>query len=172
MSEFINKHYVVFFSPGTFVSEQTEKEIDTPDIRVAVEMAKSITERYGAKPYGFQFVLRKTHPPLDDGEGGKLEVLAKEIRRSGTYFIGGKLLLLSDLERSNDQNDRFLIDNMRINDYPIVIENTNSWKSTMPFREEDVLLTADGEIQVLGDNPQLKDYRLETILRIKRERGF
>lgn len=172
MSNFVNKHYVVFFSPGTFVSEQTEKEIDTPDIRVAVEMAKSITERYGAKPYGFQFVLRKTHPPLDDGENGKLEVLSKEIRRSGTYFIGGRLRFLDEIERENDQNERHISDNMRLNDYPIVIENVNSWKSTMPFQEEDVLLTSDGLIQVLGDDPKLKDYRRETIERLKRERGF
>ena len=54
----MKKHFVTFFSPGTFVSETTEKEIDSWDVEKAKELARSIKERHGATPYGFRFITR------------------------------------------------------------------------------------------------------------------
>ncbi len=54
----MQQHFVVFYSPGTFVSETTEKSIDSWDVEKAVTMAKSIKERHSSIPYGFQFITR------------------------------------------------------------------------------------------------------------------
>lgn len=55
----MKKHFVTFFSPGTFVSETSEKPIDSWDVDTAVEMSTQILERHGARPYGFRFSTRE-----------------------------------------------------------------------------------------------------------------
>lgn len=57
----VTKDYVVFCSPGSFVHETSTKEIDSWDVRKAVEMATEITERYGSKPFGFYFRTKGRH---------------------------------------------------------------------------------------------------------------
>lgn len=52
----MEKHFVRFLSAGTFVAEETVMPIEEWDVDQAIEMVRNITERYGAKPYGFQFV--------------------------------------------------------------------------------------------------------------------
>ena len=47
----MNKHFVTFYSPGSFVAETTTREIESWDIRKAQEMADKISERYDATPY-------------------------------------------------------------------------------------------------------------------------
>lgn len=47
------KNIVTFLSPGTFASEATNKDIESWDVSLAMDMAKNIVERHGAKPYGF-----------------------------------------------------------------------------------------------------------------------
>jgi len=54
----MKKNFVTFYSPGTFVSEETTKDIDSWNIQEAESMAESIKERHGAKPYGFRFTTR------------------------------------------------------------------------------------------------------------------
>jgi hypothetical protein len=127
----MKKHYVVFFSPGTFVAEQTQKEIDSWDIEKAKEMARGIKERYNALPYGFQFVTR---------ERGEKDFDSKETRRSGTYYLGGKIWTIDELKARNDPTDQTLILNMECNDWPRVVENNNSWKWTQPLRDGDEVL--------------------------------
>jgi len=64
------KHYVTFHSPGTLFNESSTKEIDTWDIKRAVEMSKDITERYGAKPFGFTFsTYLENDEAVSDGRG-------------------------------------------------------------------------------------------------------
>lgn len=55
----MEKHFVIFYSPGTFVHETTEKEIAAWNTQAAMDMARGIKERYGATPYGFQFITRE-----------------------------------------------------------------------------------------------------------------
>lgn len=55
-------HFVKFFSPGTFVAETTTEKIDAWSIATAVEMARTVKERYGARPYAFQFITRERGP--------------------------------------------------------------------------------------------------------------
>ena len=106
------KHYALFFSPGTFVSEQSEREIGEWDPREAVRLAGTITERHGARPYGFRFETRLVSDPILDGRGGKLAVDPKVIRRSAMHWIDGRVLTLAEVEREMAE-ERNLICNMR-----------------------------------------------------------
>lgn len=118
------KHFVSFFSPGTFVSETSDREVSSWDVNEAVRLSKSITERHGAKPYGFRF---KTVKLVDDGWNKETSAT------SGMYYLGGKVLSLQNVIDRNDPKNSILISNMKNNDYPYVIENTNSYKITLPF---------------------------------------
>ncbi len=44
----MQKHFVTFYSPGTFVSEETTNPIGSWDVAAAMKMAHGIVERYAA----------------------------------------------------------------------------------------------------------------------------
>lgn len=127
----MEQHFVRFYSPGTLVAEQTQKTIDSWDIEKAKQIAKDITERYGAKPYGFCFVTRQR----DDDE-----LDSKEVKKSGMYYLGGEIVTLEDLKRKNDPDDKILISNMEYNDWNEIVRNQNSWSWTQPLKEGDTVL--------------------------------
>ncbi|MFZ2950934.1 MAG: hypothetical protein WA003_15780 [Desulfuromonadaceae bacterium] len=127
----MEKHFVVFSSPGSFMAEQTQKEIAAWDIETAKKMARGIKERHGALPYGFQFVTR---------ERGEEDFDSKETKRSHMYYLGGRIWTLGELKARNDPKDSILISNMECNHWPRVIENNNSWKWTQPLQDLDVVL--------------------------------
>ena len=127
----MKKHFVTFLSPGTFVSEQTQKPIDLWNVDTAIEMSRTIKERHGATPYGFYFTTRGRK---DD------ELDSRETKRSGTYYLGGKVLTLEDIKNRKDKKDDILIRNMGYNDWNRVVENCNSWKVTMPLEKNGVVL--------------------------------
>lgn len=127
----MKKHFVIFFSPGTFVAEQSPKPIESWDTDKAVEMSKDIKERNGALPYGFCFTTRERK---DD------ELDSRETKRSGMYYLGGKVLTLEDVKARNDPNDLTLISNMKGNKWGKVVVNNNSWRWTQPFQDDDVVL--------------------------------
>jgi len=124
-------HFVTFYSPGTLVAETTTKPIDAWDVDKAVEMAASIKERYGATPYGFRFSTRERR---DD------ELDSRQVAQSGMYFLGGKIMSLAELERLNDPHDKILISNMRGNKWGHVVINDNSYRSTQPLCDGDVVI--------------------------------
>lgn len=132
----MKKHFVTFFSPGTFFAEQTTKEVESWHVANAVEMARAITERYSAKPYAMQF-------STIDKTGSDWNVKETETARSPRYFLGGMVLTLADIEARNDPKDSILISNMKSNGWERVVENTNSWKSVQPLLPEDVVLDVD-----------------------------
>lgn len=169
---FKKKHTVTFLSPGTFVSESTTKDIDSWDTKEAIKMAEKITERHGAKPYGFQFETWKTHDPVSDGEGGFLKVQSKLEAKSGIYFLGGTLETYDDVMKRDLDNERILRSNMQGNEYWVVCVNTNSYKSTMPFGEEDRVVDATGVIVEAGDDPKWVKYRKEQLKKRKAELGY
>lgn len=127
----MKKHFVIFYSPGSFVSEETHKEIESWDTEKATEMAHGITERYNATPYGFQFVTR---------ERGENDFDSKETKHSGMYYLGGKVFTLKEIKARHDPKDEILISNMECNGWNKVVENNNSWKVVQPFRKGDVIL--------------------------------
>lgn len=128
----MEKHFVEFLSPGTFVAESTTKPIDSWDVETAVLMAADIKERYGATPYGFRFLTKSRGP--DDLDS---KVTAKS---PGTYYLGGKIETLEQVKARNDPKDRILIANMEGNGYDRIVTNDNSWSWTRPLGKDDVVL--------------------------------
>lgn len=91
------RHYVRFFSPGTFVKEESQKAIESWDVPLAVRMSQSITERHGATPFGFEFTTQLEGDPISDRRGGVLEVVPKQLASSGVYFLGGEVKKFCDI---------------------------------------------------------------------------
>ena len=125
------RHFLIFYSPGTFVAETTKVPIDSWDVDTAVRIASSIKERYGARPYAFRFSTReRTNTDLD----------SRQVAISPYYFLGGRVETLVEIEARNDPNEEILRSNMRNNGYARVLVNDNSWRWTQPLNDDDVVL--------------------------------
>lgn len=156
-------HRVTFMSPGTLFAEQSTCEIPSWDPVLACDMAQKITERHGAKPYGFYFSTLLTALPVDDGEGGKLSVELRQVERSGMYFLGGTVETLDEIAARNDPREAILRRNLCRNNCPIVVVNTNSWQSVQPFTEKDVIVDEHGDIIERGDTSERIAYRAQKV---------
>jgi len=127
----MQKHFVEFSSPGTFVAETTTEEIDSWDTDMAIEKARKVKQRHGATPYGFKFLTRtRTESALD----------SKVTDRSCMYYLGGKTKTLDEVKNENDPKNKILISNMEMNGYDKIIVNDNSWRWTQPLEKDDVVL--------------------------------
>lgn len=128
----MKKRFVRFYSPGTFVSEMTEKEVKSWDTQEAMRMADDIGERHGATPYGFCFFTRSRGPNDLD---------SKITKTSNMYYLGGTIYSLKEVKKEMPK-EQILISNMECNGWKHVIVNNNSWQITRPFdKEKDTLLT-------------------------------
>lgn len=163
------EHFVVFLSPGTLFSETSERLIEDWDIKKAVALSGEIVVRHGARPFGFYFVTQLVAP-------WSPSATLRPIKRSGTHFIGSRLVTLDEVETRNRPDEAALRYNMRCNDYPIVAVTTSNYQSTLPFEnyqstlpfeEEDLVIDAGGEIVERGNDPKYVEYRKKTIARIR-----
>lgn len=127
----MKKHFVTFFSPGTFVAEDTIKPIESWDIETAKQMARDIKERHNAVPYGFQFTTR---------ERSDNDLDSKVVATSPMYYLGGNVETLEEVKARATEQDRTLIANMEGNHWHRVITNTNSWRWTQPLNDDDIVL--------------------------------
>lgn len=127
----MQQHFVTFYSPGTFVHEETVKPIISWDIDVAMTMARGIVERHGATPFAFRFTTRVR----DDDE-----LDSRELSVSRKYFLGGEILTRGEIEARNDPADAILIANMRGNNITRVVKNRNSFTSTHMLDDDDIVL--------------------------------
>ena len=127
----MQQHFVTFYSPGSFVAEETTKPIDEWNVDQAVEMARGIRERYNALPYGFRFSTR---------ERGPNDLDSHVSARGPMYYLGGKVETLEQVKARATAEDGILIRNMEGNGYSRIITNTNSWKWTQPLKDDDVVL--------------------------------
>jgi len=168
----MRKHQVVFYSPGTLFSESSTHDIDSWDTVKAVAMSETIKARYNARPYGFVFRTLIVADDVPDGEGGFLQVEPKEVARSGVHFLGGHLETYTEVSDRNDPKEDILRSNMRGNEWWIVCINTNSFKSTMPFEEDDYIVDATGKIVERGNDPKYIAYRAEQLAKRKAELGY
>jgi hypothetical protein len=156
------KHFVEFYSPGTFFPEQSTKPISSWDTAEAVKLARSVTERHNAKPHSFRFVTCLVAGPVPDGEGGTLSVEPKEVAKSGLHFLGGRLLRYEEVP--DDKEHNILRSNMRCNRMPVVIENTNSWRYTGAFDEDACIVDQEtGKVIRRGNDPDLMEYRRQRV---------
>jgi len=142
----LNKHFVQFYSPGTFMPEVSEKVVRSWNPKRATALARDIVERYGAKPFGFRFITRRCATPIDDGEGGKLNVEPKEIKRSGIYYIEGCIETIDQVMARNDPSEERLRDNMRINEIKKVVITKNGYRSVHPFNDGDNIVDKNGNV--------------------------
>jgi len=127
----VQKHFVTFYSPGTFVAERSAKPIDSWDVEKAKEMAHDITERYGATPYGFRFSTRSR---------GDDDLDSKQSSQSPFYHLGGKIETLAEVEARNDPKEDILLINMRCNGVDRIVVNDNSYRSVHPLNAGDIVL--------------------------------
>jgi len=129
----MEQHFVTFFSPGTFVAEDTTKPINSWSVDDAVAMAALITERHAAKPYAFQFTTRGREDH---------ELDSKVIAKSPMHYIGGRVETLEEVEARNSPDERILRANMRGNGYKRIWRSTAGWSWTQPLNDEDVVIAA------------------------------
>jgi hypothetical protein len=135
MNSTMIKHYVTFYSPGTFVPEQTTNEIESWDIQKALAMLSSINERYNARPYCFSFHTR---------ERGENDFEPVQTKRSGFHFIGGnhgRYFTLNEVIARNDAKDKTLIENMKCNRIDVIYETLEGWKVSIPVGDNDKLVS-------------------------------
>jgi hypothetical protein len=133
----VQQHFVTFYSPGTFVAEETARPIESWDVEQAKTMARTVLERHGATPYGFRFTTRgRTADELN----------SREIAKSPFYWLGGKVETLAEVKARATEKDRILVSNMEGNGYDRIITNDNSWRWTSPFEKDDVLLEWDAPV--------------------------
>src|SRR6185312_13624743 len=117
----ISAHFVTFYSPGTFVSEDTTKPVDGWNVDAAVAMARSISERHGATPYGFRFSTRSR---------GTDDLDSKVTAQSNFYWLGGKVRTAEEVLAGTDPKEETLRANVRINHFKRIMTNDNSWRFT------------------------------------------
>lgn len=127
----ITKHFVTFFSPGTFMPEQDTKEVASWEVDEAVKMAGAIFERHGARPYAFRFYT---------SQRGEEDFEPSTTKRSNLYYLGGHLETLAEVEARADPKEEILLSNMRINGVAQIIVNNNSWRFAGAFGDDDILL--------------------------------
>lgn len=125
----LSAHFVVFYSPGTMTAENTTKPIACWDVDAAKVMARDITERHGATPYGFKFTTRaRSDSDLD----------SKQVAVSPFYWLGGEIETLAEVEARAPGS--ILAQNMRCNHWDKVITNRNGYMWTQPLDDKDVVL--------------------------------
>lgn len=132
----MKRHFVIFYSPGTFVAETTEKPVSAWDTDEALALMTDVSERHGATPYGFRFSTRARDP--DDLD-------SKVIEQSGMFYVGGKAETLEEVEARDDPDERILRANMRGNDYKRIWRSTEGWSWTQPLNDDDIVLPAPPE---------------------------
>lgn len=126
----MHKHFVTFVIPGTFFTKQSTQEIPSWDTATALEMAKSVIERYGARPYAFQFSTRSR---------GADDLDSKVTATSPNYFFGCDVYNLAEVEKKFP-DARFLITDMRNNaDYRVAVPREGC-KGFYSVRREDIIL--------------------------------
>lgn len=127
----VEQDFVCFLSPGTFMSESSEKPIVGWDVHEACKMARAIKERHGATPYGFYFYTKRREDH---------ELDSKTVATSPMYYLGGQVYTYNEIALRDDPSEQILRENMRCNEIERVIVNTNSYKVTMPLKPMDIVL--------------------------------
>lgn len=127
----MEKKFIVFYSPGTFVAEENTVPCASYDISEACKQAQNITQRYQAKPYGFRFITRSR----SDNELG-----SKETDHSPMYYIDGKVESIEEIEAEHNPDRRILVSNMKINGWSHVVTTMSPYRWTQPLYAGDCVV--------------------------------
>lgn len=127
----VERHFVTFYSPGTFCAETTTQEIHAWDTVEALSRAKSVEERYGARPYAFRFSTRAREDH---------ELDSKVVAESGYYFFGCNVLTVADVKAKYDRDYSALVSNMECNGWDRVASPREGWRWHQPVTADDVVL--------------------------------
>ena len=128
----MQKHFVTFYSPGTFAPEETTKPIDAWDVDEAVKIARDIVERHAARPYAFRFTTRaRSDTDLD----------SKVVKHSGFYYLGGRIETAEEVLARADPKEQILRSNIRGNRIKRIIVNDNSWRHIGALEDDDVIVS-------------------------------
>ena len=126
----IKKNFVTFYSPGSFVSETEDREIETWDVEQACDMARTIKARYNAIPYAFQFYTKgRSDAELD----------SSVIDRSGLYYINCNKLSKEQIADEYGTSS-ILYRNMENNRWEYIARTIIGWKGHYPIENDDVVL--------------------------------
>ncbi len=129
----MEKYFVTFYSPGTFVAETSTRSVDEWDVAAARELANEISERYGATPYAFRFTTRSRGPEDLD---------SKQTKASPTYYLGGVVRTIEEVRAAGLPEERILLSNMESNRWDRIVTTTEGWMWTQPLEPDDVVLAS------------------------------
>ena len=126
----IKQHFVTFKSPGMATAEHTTKEI-TPGTRSRpLRWPTTYWNATAPSP------TASTSPP---GPAPPQELDSKNIAKSGTYFMGGKIQTLQEV-MANPTGNKTLIENMKGNHWDQVVTVTKGHQWTSPILKDDAVL--------------------------------
>ena len=127
----MTKHFVTFYSAGTFVHEATTRPIDSWDVPTAVKMSQTVVERYNSTPHSFRF---STHVRGDNDLDSTITAT------SPLYYLRGRIETREQVEARNDPTEQILRNNMRYHNIDRVVVTDTPWRAVHPFNHDDVLL--------------------------------
>lgn len=135
------KKKITFYSPGTFVSETNVEEIEGKNLQEiitnSVLYSKSITQRYGAVPYGFTVQNEK-----------------------GIFFLPHMMVeTVDEIKNRKDVKDKILISNMENNHWKSIVTTNQGWKISQPFQDDDCIVDIFGNIILHGYEVDIKKVR-------------
>lgn len=149
-------YLVTYYSPGTFFSESSSYKFTEFNLWKFCQKAKEISERYDAKPYGFNFQKLEIPVDLPKTEGFKVTVEPKILEKSGTFYITGDVIFSENLIGKDEQ---ILKSNLESNNNGVGIVNNNSFKFRGAFEKDDNIVNWDGLIIRRGNDKDLVAYR-------------
>jgi len=121
----LEKHFVSFYSPGSFSCEFITEEIDRWDVKKACERAKALKKECGMTPIAFDFRTRRRE---DD------ELDSKLVKKSPIYHINGKIIDISQVK------DEDLLSAMRLGNFKSIVQTYNGIDHNEMFAEGDQIL--------------------------------
>lgn len=150
----IRQYYqVTYYSPGSFFSETNEREFENFSLKEFTEKASTITQRYGAKPYGFK--VQRLEEIVDMPDGFKCEPKIIE-KAKCYYFINAEVVFSKDLDK---KTEGIFISNLENNCQGVGIISRNSYRFNYFFNKEDFIVNSSGEITRTGRDKDIMEYR-------------
>ena len=155
---------VTYYSPGTFFAESSSKEFDTFDLSKFVSHSANVSERHGAKPYGFS--VEKLELPVTLPKMGTFKVVVepKVLETSGIYYITGEIIFSEDIV---DKDKDIFKSNLENNSDGVGIVNKNSYLFHGMFSKDDFIVDKNGVVVRSGKDSDIVEYKKETKKRMK-----